>query len=79
MNDECCPKLLGQQKHAMQRNLWITGSVIGCNLSSVRCAMSGTLGNRKQEYLKDKINEQKTDTEDKSIGALYGGISDLKC
>jgi hypothetical protein len=44
------------------------------NLNSVRCEVSKHFKNEKREYLKDKINELATNSNNKNIRALYRGI-----
>jgi hypothetical protein len=50
----------------------------GDYLSSVRREASRYFRNKKKEYLKDKINELATNSNNKNIRDLYRGISEFK-
>jgi hypothetical protein len=48
------------------------------SLSNVRREASRHFRNKKREYLKDKINELETKSENKNIRDLYRGINEFK-
>jgi len=48
------------------------------NLNNVRREVSRHFRNKKKEYLKAKIEELKTNCENKIIADLYGGINEFK-
>jgi hypothetical protein len=48
------------------------------NLSDVRREASRHFGNKKKEYLKDKINELESNSKNKNIRDLYRGINELR-
>jgi hypothetical protein len=48
------------------------------NLSNVRLEASRHFRNKKREYLKDKINELKSNSRNKNIRDLYMGINKFK-
>jgi hypothetical protein len=48
------------------------------NLSDIRLEASGHFRNKKREYLKDKINELESNTENKNIRDLYRGLNEFK-
>jgi hypothetical protein len=50
----------------------------GDNLSNVRRETSRNFGNKKGEYLKDKINELAKNSKNKNIRDLYRGINGFK-
>jgi hypothetical protein len=50
----------------------------GDNLNNVRHETSRTFRNKKRKYLKEKINELETNSENKNIRHLYGSINDYK-
>jgi hypothetical protein len=52
--------------------------VNGDNLNNVRREASRHFGNKKREYLKDKINELATNSKKKNMGDLYRGINEFK-
>jgi hypothetical protein len=47
----------------------------GDNLINVRREASRRFRNESREYLKDKINELETNSKNKNIRDLYGGIN----
>jgi hypothetical protein len=48
------------------------------HLNNIRCEISRHFKNKKREYLNDKINELATNSKNKNIGDLYGGINEFK-
>jgi hypothetical protein len=48
------------------------------NLSDVRWEVSRHFRNKKREYLKDKINELESNSKNKNVRDLYGGIKEFK-
>jgi hypothetical protein len=50
----------------------------GDNLKNFRHETSSTFRNKKRDYLKGKINELKTNNENKNIRDLYRGINEFK-
>jgi hypothetical protein len=51
---------------------------MGVNLNNTGCEASRHLGNKKREYLKDKINVLATNSKNKNIRDLYRGINEFK-
>jgi hypothetical protein len=52
--------------------------IYGHNLKNLRCETSRTFRYKKREYIKGKINELETNTENKNIRDLYRGINKFK-
>jgi hypothetical protein len=73
--DEGCSKLLDQRKEAKLQWLQDTSEINGYNLNKIRRETSRYFGNKKREYLKDKINELATNSKKKNIRYLYRGIN----
>jgi hypothetical protein len=48
------------------------------NLSNVRREASRHFRNKKRDYLKDKINENESNSKNKNIRDLYRGINEFK-
>jgi hypothetical protein len=48
------------------------------NLNNVRCKASRNFSNKKRGYLKNRINELATNSKNKTIRDLYGGINEFK-
>jgi uncharacterized protein YaaR (DUF327 family) len=71
--DEGCSKLSDQRKQAKLQWLQDPNEVNGDNLNNVRCEVSRHFRNKKREYLKDKINELATNSNNKNIRDLYTG------
>jgi hypothetical protein len=46
-----------------------------CNLNNVRCEARKYFRNKKEEYLKDKINELETNSKNKNISDRSRGIN----
>jgi hypothetical protein len=76
--DEGCSKLLDQRKQAKLQWLQDPSELNGDNLNSVRREASRHFRNKKREYLKDKINELATNSKNKNIRDLSGGINEFK-
>jgi hypothetical protein len=59
---------------------WLQGpsEINGDNLKIVRREASRYFRNKKREYLKDKINELATNSKNRNIRDLYGGINEFK-
>jgi hypothetical protein len=72
--DEGCSKLLDQRKEAKLQWLQDPNEINENNLNNVRREASRHFRNKKREYLKDKINEFSTNSENKNIRDLYRGI-----
>jgi hypothetical protein len=70
-----CSKLLDKKKQAKLQFLQDPCEIKGDNLDNVRLEVSTYFRNKKREYLKDKINELKTNSKNKNIRDLYGGIN----
>jgi hypothetical protein len=54
------------------------GKINGVNLNNKRCEANKHFRNKKQEYLKDRINELATHSKNKIIRDLYKGINEFK-
>jgi hypothetical protein len=76
--DEECLKLVDQRKQAKLQWLQDPSVVDEDNLSNVRREASRYFRNKKREYLKDKINELESDSNNKNIRDLYRGINEFK-
>jgi hypothetical protein len=50
----------------------------GDNLQNLRHKTNRTFRNKKREYLKDKINELETNSNNKNVRDLYRGINEFK-
>jgi hypothetical protein len=68
--DEGCSKLLDQRKQAKLQWLQDPSKINGDNLNNIRCETSKHFRNKKQEYLKDKIDELATNSKKKKIRDL---------
>jgi hypothetical protein len=73
--DEGCSTLLDQKKQAKLQCLQDPNDINGDNLNNVMLEASRYFGNKKREYLKDKINELATNSNIKNIRDLYRGIN----
>jgi hypothetical protein len=73
-----CSKLLDKRKQAKLQWLQDPCEINGDNLDNVRCEVSTYFRNKKREYLKDKMNELETNSKNKNIRGLYGGINEFK-
>jgi hypothetical protein len=76
--DEGCSSLLDQRKEAKLQWLQNPSEINGDNLNNVRREARRYFGNKKREYLKDKINELVTNSKNKNMRDLYRGINGLK-
>jgi hypothetical protein len=76
--DEECSKFLDQRKQAKMQWLQNPNQSNVHNLSNVRREASRHFRNKKNEYLKAKINELETNSKIKNIRDLYRGINDFK-
>jgi hypothetical protein len=76
--DEGCSKLLDQKQQAKLQWLQDPSEINGDNLNNVRSESSRHFRNKKREYLKDKVNELATNSENKNIRDLYRGINGFK-
>jgi hypothetical protein len=66
--DEECSELLDQGKQAKLSWLQDPGEINGDNLNNVRCEAS-------RHFRKDRSNELVTDSKNKNIRDLFGGIN----
>jgi hypothetical protein len=71
-------KIIDQRKQAKFQCLKDPSEINGDNLNNVRGEASRYLGNKKREYLKDKINVFATNNKNKNITDLYRGINEFK-
>jgi hypothetical protein len=75
---EECLKLVDQRKQAKLQWLLDPSEVNEDNLSNVRNEASRHFRNKKREYLKDKINELESSSNNKKIRDLYMVITEFK-
>jgi hypothetical protein len=66
------------RKQAKQQWLQDPSEANEGNLNDIRREASRHLGNKKREYLKDKINELESNSRNKNIRDLYRGINEFK-
>jgi hypothetical protein len=76
--DEGCSKVLDQRKQAKLQWLQDPSEINGDNLNNVRREASRYFRNKKNEHLKDKINELATNSKNKNIRDLCRGINGFK-
>jgi hypothetical protein len=76
--DEECSKLVDQRKQAKLRWLQDPSEENEDNLSDVRWEASRHFRNKKREYLKDRINELGSNSNNKNIRDLYRDINEFK-
>jgi hypothetical protein len=76
--DEECSQFLDQRKQAKMQWLRDPNQNNVDKLNSVRHEASTHFRNKKREYLKTKINECETNSENKNIRDLCRGINDFK-
>jgi hypothetical protein len=76
--NEGCKKLLDQRKQSKLQWLQAPSEINEDNLNNVRRDTSRHFGNKKREYLKDKMNELATNSKNKNIIDLYRGINGFK-
>jgi hypothetical protein len=72
--DEGCSELLDQRKQAKLQLLQNPGERNGGN---IRHEASRRFGNKKKEYLEDRINDLAMNSTNKNIRELYRGINEL--
>jgi hypothetical protein len=78
--DEECSKFLDERKQAKLQWLQYPSQRIGDNLNNVRREASKTFSNKRREYLKEKINELESNSENKNMRYMYRGINEFtKC
>jgi hypothetical protein len=70
--------LLDRRKQAKLQWLQDPSEISGDNLSNIRRETSRHFRNKKREYMKDKIDELATNSENKNIRDLYKGINEFK-
>jgi hypothetical protein len=76
--DEGCLQLLDKRTQAKIQWLQNPNQSNGDNQNDVRCAAGRYFRNKKKEYLKAKINELETNSEDKNIRDLHRVMNDFK-
>jgi hypothetical protein len=76
--DEGCSELLDQRKHAKLQWLQDSREINGDNQNNVRREASRHFRNKKRQYMKDRINELATNSNNKNIRNLYRGINEFK-
>jgi hypothetical protein len=76
--DKGYPQFLDQRKQVKMQWLQHTNQSNGDNLNNVQRAASRHFRKKKKEYLKDKINELKTNSKNKNIRNLYRSINEFK-
>jgi hypothetical protein len=70
-----CSKLVDRRKQANLKWLLDSSEVNEDNLSNVRREAGRHFKSKKRKYLKDKINELESNSKNKNIRDLYGGIN----
>jgi hypothetical protein len=68
-------RIIRSKKTAKLQWLQDPSEINGDNLNNIRCEASRHISNKKQKYLKDKINELATSSRNKNIIDLYKGIN----
>jgi hypothetical protein len=76
--DEECSQVLDKRKQAKIQWLENPNQSNEDNVNNVRREASRHFRNKKQEYLKAKINELETNSKNKNNRDLYKGINDIK-
>jgi hypothetical protein len=76
--DEECSKLVDRRKQAKLQWSRDPSEVSEDNLIDVRREASRPFRHKKREYLKDKINELESNSENKNIRDLYRGTNEFK-
>jgi hypothetical protein len=76
--DDECLKLIDRRKQAKLQWLQNPSQVNGDNMNNVKREASRTFRTKKREYLKNKINELETKSNNKNIRDLYRGIKEFK-
>jgi hypothetical protein len=77
--DEEYSKLLDKRKQVKLQYLQNSSQTNGDNLNRVRHKTGRTFRNKRQEYLKEKINEIETNSNNKNITSLYRGMTEFNC
>jgi hypothetical protein len=72
--DEGCSKFSDQRKKDKLQWLQFSKEINGDNLNNIRRETNKHFGNKKREYLKDKIDEFATNSKNKNMTSLYRGI-----
>jgi hypothetical protein len=73
-----CSKLIDRRKQAKLQWLQNPSQVNGDNMDNVRCEASRTFKTKKMEYLKNKIKELETNSNNKNIRDLCRDINEFK-
>jgi hypothetical protein len=76
--DEGYTELLDQWKQARLQWSQDSDKINGDDLNNVRCLAGRHFGNKKREYLEDKINELARNSKNKNISDLYREVSRCK-
>jgi hypothetical protein len=76
--DDECSKLIDRRKKDKLQWLQKPSQVNGDNMDNIRREASRTFRTKKREYLKNKINELETNSNNKNIRDLYRVINELK-
>jgi hypothetical protein len=76
--DDECSKLFDRRKQAKLQWLQDPSEANEDNLSDIRWEASRHFRNKKQKYLKDRINELESNSKNKNIRGLYRGINEFK-
>jgi hypothetical protein len=75
---EGCSELSDQKKHAKLQWLQDPSEINEDNQNNVRRETSRHFRNKKREYMKGKINELETNSNNTNIRDLYRGINEFK-
>jgi hypothetical protein len=76
--DKGSSKLSDQMKQSKRQWFQDPSEINGDNLNNIRCKATRHFRNKTREYLKDKINELATNSENKTTGDLYRGINQIE-
>jgi hypothetical protein len=76
--DEECSKLADRRKQAKLQWFQDPSEANKDNLNDVRWEANRHFRNKKREYLKDKMNDLKSNSKNKNIRDLYRGINEFK-
>jgi hypothetical protein len=78
--DKKCTKVLDHRRQAKPQSLQRPNEVLveGVNLNNIRLEISKNFRNKTREYVKDKINELATNSNNKNIRDLCRGINEFK-
>jgi hypothetical protein len=77
-SDDECSKLIALWKQAKLQWLQNPSKIYGDNIQKLRHETSRTFRNKKNEYLKGKVNELEISNKNKNIRDLYRGINEFK-